>query len=133
MAASVASSMALSSKAFVARQPFAAAARLPARPAARPLVVAMAKPTKAADFRGMSTEEIDSAVQEAKRDMFSMRIKFAKREDWKPSDYKALKRKVAQLLTVRRERELAQGIDRRASKAAERQKLVEAGLGKFAS
>lgn len=28
----------------------------------------------------MSTEEIDSAVQEAKRDMFSMRIKFAKRE-----------------------------------------------------
>lgn len=40
---------------------------------------------------------------------------------------------MAQLLTVRRERELAQGIDRRASKAAERQKLVEAGLGKFAS
>lgn len=29
---------------------------------------------------GMSTEEIDNAVQEAKRDMFSMRIKFAKRE-----------------------------------------------------
>lgn len=54
-------------------------------------------------------------------------------QEWKPSDYKALKRKVAQLLTVRRERELAQGVDRRASKAAERQKLVEAGLGKFAS
>ncbi|KAL4452772.1 hypothetical protein ABPG75_008434 [Micractinium tetrahymenae] len=133
MAASVASSMALSSKACVARQPFAAASRPPARPAVRPLVVAMAKPTKAADFRGLSVEEIDTAVQEAKRDMFSMRIKFAKREEWKPSDYKALKRKVAQLLTVRRERELAQGVDRRASKAAERQKLVEAGLGKFAS
>jgi len=27
-------------------------------------------------------------------------------QEWKPSDYKALKRKVAQLLTVRREREV---------------------------
>ena len=29
---------------------------------------------------GMNNEEIDNAVQAAKRDMFSMRIKFAKRE-----------------------------------------------------
>ncbi|EFN51414.1 hypothetical protein CHLNCDRAFT_140968 [Chlorella variabilis] len=179
--AACSSATALSSKAAIARQPFAAAAvRLPARPAARAMqAVAMAKPTKAGEFRGLSNEEIDSAVQEAKRDMFSMRIKFAKREaspclpcasaccvpapaarrcltpdalpvawesrqrqrlrvvvvvvDWKPSDYKALKRRIAQLLTVRRERELAAGMDRRASKAGERRKLVDAGLGKFAS
>jgi hypothetical protein len=41
-------------------------------------------------------------------------------QDYKPSDYRALKRKVAQLLTVKRERELAAGVDRRASKSAER-------------
>lgn len=41
-------------------------------------------------------------------------------QDYKPSDYRALKRKVAQLLTVKRERELAAGVDRRASKAVER-------------
>jgi hypothetical protein len=29
---------------------------------------------------GLSNEEIDAGVQEAKRDMFSMRISFAKRE-----------------------------------------------------
>jgi hypothetical protein len=47
------SATALSSKASVARQPFAAAAaRLPARPAAGAMQVqAMAKPTKAAEFR----------------------------------------------------------------------------------
>lgn len=109
-------------------------------------------------------------------------------QGWVPSDYKALKRKVAQLLTIKRERELAsvragpavgsaaaglgglpasvgreggrpppvraplpppavacrpppagppplalQGIDRRDSKNAENRRLVEAGLGKFAS
>ena len=31
-------------------------------------------------------------------------------QEWKPSDYKALKRKVAQLLTVRREREVRREI-----------------------
>jgi hypothetical protein len=30
-------------------------------------------------------------------------------------------------------RELAAGVDRRASKSAERAKLIEAGLGRFAS
>ncbi|KAI3432766.1 hypothetical protein D9Q98_004306 [Chlorella vulgaris] len=129
------SATALSSKACVARQPFAAAAaRLPARPAAGAMQVqAMAKPTKAAEFRGMSSEDIDAAVLECKRDMFSMRIKFAKREDWKPSDYKQTKRKIAQLLTVKREAEMAKGIERRDSKAAERRLLVDAGLGRFAN
>ena len=54
-------------------------------------------------------------------------------QDWKPDAYKALKRKISQLLTVKRERELAAGVDRRASKSAERAKLIEAGLGRFAS
>jgi len=53
-------------------------------------------------------------------------------QEWKPSDYRALKRKIAQLLTVRREQEIAQGIDRRDSRSAAARKLVEAGLGKFA-
>lgn len=130
---------------------------------------------------GMNNQEIEDAVQQCKKDMFAMRIKFAKREvqprarmrlplqgcraaaaampccprlpcsrsvaaaaraharlsaalspllrccrsraaahtpaplvpappqEWKPSEYKALKRKVAQLLTVRREREVRRG------------------------
>ena len=36
-------------------------------------------------------------------------------------------------MTVKRERELVEGIDRRASKSAANRKLVEAGLGKYAS
>lgn len=37
-------------------------------------VVVAAKPTKAADFRGLSNEEIDTAVAESKRALFDMRI-----------------------------------------------------------
>lgn len=37
-------------------------------------VVVAAKPTKAADFRGLSNDEIDAAVAESKRALFDMRI-----------------------------------------------------------
>eukprot|EP00887_Chlorella_sp_A99_P003365 scaffold26.g3365.t1 len=80
----------------------------------------------------LSREDIDSKVEELKRDMFAMRIKFAKREDFKKSEYRGLKRQIAQLLTVRREAEIAEGLDARTSRAAERRRLVEAGLGRFA-
>lgn len=36
------------------------------------------------------------------------------------------------MLTVKRERELAAGVDRRASLSSENRKLVDAGLGRFA-
>jgi len=63
--------------------------------------------------------------------MFGLRIKFAKREEYKPSQYSALRKRVAQLLTIKREREIEQGIDKRDSRAAEKQRLVEAGLAQF--
>lgn len=59
-------------------------------------------------------------MQECKKALFSLRIKFAKREEYKPSDMKALKKKVAQLLTVRREKELALGVSKREAQAAEK-------------
>lgn len=38
-------------------------------------VVAMAKPTKAVEFRGLSTEEINKLVAESKRALFDLRMK----------------------------------------------------------
>lgn len=79
-----------------------------------------------------TNEAVDAEVQQLKKDLFSMRIKFAKREEYNPAAMKATRQRVAQLLTIRRERELANGIDKRDSRAAEKARLVEAGLGKFA-
>ena len=78
-----------------------------------------------------STDVIDTEVQRLKAEMFTMRIKFAKREAYRPAQYIALRKLVAQLLTIRREREIEQGMDNRDSRAAEKRRLVEAGLGRF--
>lgn len=74
---------------------------------------------------------IATEVDRLRGEMFGMRIKFAKREDYNPAEYAALKQTVAKLLTIKREREIEQGVDKRDSRAAEKQKLVEAGLGQF--
>lgn len=79
-----------------------------------------------------SPEAIDAEVNQLKKDLFSMRIKFAKREEYNPAAMVAARRRVAVLLTIKREREIEQGINKRAARIAQREKLVEAGLGKFA-
>ena len=78
-----------------------------------------------------TNDAIDAEVQKLKADMFVMRIKFAKREAYRPAQYTATRKRIAQLLTIRRERDIEQGVDRRAAKAAEKRLLVEAGLGQF--
>jgi len=78
-----------------------------------------------------SSEAILEEVQKLKSQMFAQRIKFAKREEYKPAQYADLRTKVAQLLTIKREREIEQGIDKRDARAMEKRRLVEAGLGRF--
>ncbi|KFM27034.1 50S ribosomal protein L29 [Auxenochlorella protothecoides] len=78
----------------------------------------MAKPVKASELRNLSIAEIDAQVDQLKRDLFALRIKFAKQEDWKPSSVKEIKHKVAQLLTVRRENEAKEGMLKRESRKA---------------
>lgn len=63
--------------------------------------------------------------------MFTMRIKFAKREEYQPAQYKALRKRVAQLLTIQRERTVAEGVSRREAQAVERRQKQEAGLRQF--
>jgi len=78
-----------------------------------------------------TAEAILAEVQKLKGEMFSQRIKFAKREEYKPAQYQELRRRVAQLLTIKREREIEQGIDKREARAIEKRRLTEAGLGRL--
>lgn len=71
----------LSSRQCIAARPFTAAVMPANRAALRPVSVrVVAKLSKASEFRGLSNEEIDTQVQEAKKELFVLRIKYAKRE-----------------------------------------------------
>jgi len=74
---------------------------------------------------------IQQEVERLRAEMFTMRIKFAKREEYQPAQYKALKKRVAQLLTIQRERTIAEGVSRREAQAVERRQKQEAGLRQF--
>ena len=52
-------------------------------------------------------------------------------QEFKPSDFGWHKTKIAQLLTVKRERTLAAGVSKRDARAAEKRDKVAAGFGQF--
>ena len=52
-------------------------------------------------------------------------------QEFKPSDFGWHKKKIAQLLTVKRERTLAAGVTKRESRKAEKAEKVAAGFGQF--
>eukprot|EP00191_Tetraselmis_sp_GSL018_P008125 CAMPEP_0177608796 /NCGR_PEP_ID=MMETSP0419_2-20121207/18679_1 /TAXON_ID=582737 /ORGANISM="Tetraselmis sp., Strain GSL018" /LENGTH=77 /DNA_ID=CAMNT_0019103543 /DNA_START=309 /DNA_END=542 /DNA_ORIENTATION=- len=73
----------------------------------------------------MSVEEIDAEVQATKLQLFFMRNKKAARQEVKTSNFKVLRRKVAQLLTARRMKYA--DMSSREYRAMERRQLLEAG------
>lgn len=56
---------------------------------------------------------------------------FSPKQEFKASDFGWHKTKIAQMLTIKREREIEQGISKRDSRAAEKRAKVEAGFGQF--
>jgi len=65
---------------------------------------------KIADARALSDEELSQEIINAKRELFNLRFKQGTRQEdqAKPHEFKHLKHRIAQLLTVEREREIAQ-------------------------
>jgi hypothetical protein len=52
-------------------------------------------------------------------------------QEFKGSDFGWHKTKIAQMLTIKRERELAEGVSKRDSRAAAKRAKVDAGFGQF--
>lgn len=80
------------------------------------------------DVRAMKNEDIDAKVVELKSDLLKLRIKQAAREKFVQAEMPAKRKDIARLLTVKRERELEQGISKRESRNIERRKLVAEGM-----
>jgi large subunit ribosomal protein L29 len=62
---------------------------------------------KIQDARNMSAQELADAIVATKRELFELRLQQATRRLEKPHQFKHLKHRIAQMMTVVRERELA--------------------------
>lgn len=62
---------------------------------------------KIADTRNLSDEELAEEILAVKRELFQLRLEQATRRLEKPHLFKHAKHRMAQLLTVEREREIA--------------------------
>merc|ERR1719387_509742 len=78
--------------------------------------------TSASQFRSLSTEQIDAKVVELKGELLDLRIQRAARKEVATHQFKHKRRAMAQLLTVRREKEIEQGIGTRESRKLEKKK-----------
>jgi large subunit ribosomal protein L29 len=63
----------------------------------------------AADVRDMSDEEIAEQIEQAKEELFRLRFRGATQELESPALIKSLRRDIARMKTILRERELSHG------------------------
>ncbi|RID76998.1 hypothetical protein BRARA_B03943 [Brassica rapa] len=73
------------------------------------------------DIRGKTTEELNEEVIDLKGELFMLRLQKSARNEFKSSDFRRMKKQVARILTVRREREIEEGIGKRLSRKLDRQ------------
>jgi large subunit ribosomal protein L29 len=64
---------------------------------------------KAADIRDLSDDEIVDQIAQAKEELFRLRFRGATQELESPALIKALRRDIARMKTILRERELTHG------------------------
>jgi large subunit ribosomal protein L29 len=62
----------------------------------------------ASDIRDLSTAEIETRITESREELFRLRFRSATQQIENPSLIKSLRRDVARMRTILRERELAQ-------------------------
>ena len=66
---------------------------------------------KIEEIRKLSTEDLDKKIKESKKELFELRLKQAVGNLEKPSQIKELRKSVARMKTIQRERELEKGKD----------------------
>jgi large subunit ribosomal protein L29 len=62
---------------------------------------------KADEIRALGPEELDRQIEEARRELFNLRFRLETRQLANYREIQKVKRKIARMLTIKRERELA--------------------------
>ncbi|GJW80663.1 50S ribosomal protein L29, chloroplastic [Tanacetum coccineum] len=85
-------------------------------------VVMMAKKEEELkDIRAKTTEEINEEIVDLKGELFMLRLQRSARNEFKSSEFRRMRKRVARMLTVKREREIDEGIGKRLSRKLDRQ------------
>ena len=66
----------------------------------------MAKPIKAAEYRGMSDEQLSLTLRDVEKNLFQLRFQSATDRLETPSELRKARREIARIKTVQRQREL---------------------------
>lgn len=72
------------------------------------------------EIRTKTTEQINEEVIDLKGELLMLRIKKATRQELKTSEFGRMRKRIARMLTVRREMEIEQGIRKRLSRKMDR-------------
>ncbi|CAN6444876.1 unnamed protein product [Victoria cruziana] len=72
------------------------------------------------EIRAMTTEQINDEVIDLKGELFMLRLQRSARNEFKSSEFGRMRKRVARMLTVKREREIEEGINKRLSRKLER-------------
>ncbi|XP_074295427.1 large ribosomal subunit protein uL29c-like [Silene latifolia] len=94
---------------------------LRAQPSSSSMVMMSKKDEDLKEIRTKTNEQINDEILQLKGELFMLRLKRSAREDFKPSDFGSLRKRVARMLTVKREREIEQGVGKRLSRKLDKE------------
>ncbi|KAL8231254.1 hypothetical protein R6Q57_001032 [Mikania cordata] len=68
------------------------------------------------EIRANTTEEINDEIVDLKGELFMLRLQRSARNEFKSSEFRRMRKRVARMLTVKHEREIDDGIGKRRSR-----------------
>ncbi|KAH0691610.1 hypothetical protein MTR67_014397 [Solanum verrucosum] len=85
------------------------------------MVVKMAKrDEELKEIRTKTTEELQEEIVDLKGELFMLRLQRSARNEFKSSEFLRMRKRIARMLTVKREREMEEGINKRISRKLDR-------------
>ncbi|KAE8722344.1 50S ribosomal protein L29 [Hibiscus syriacus] len=90
-------------------------------PASYSVVMMAKRGEEMKEIRAKTTEEINDEVVELKGELLMLRLQKSVRNEFKSSDFRRMRKRIARMLTVKREREVEEGINKRLSRKLDRQ------------
>ncbi|KAI4317274.1 hypothetical protein L6164_025157 [Bauhinia variegata] len=72
------------------------------------------------EIRDKTTEQINEEIVDLKGDLLMLRFQKSARNEFKASEFRRMRKRIARMLTVKREREIEEGIGKRLSRKLDR-------------
>ncbi|KAK7369342.1 hypothetical protein VNO80_11379 [Phaseolus coccineus] len=86
------------------------------RTASVPVVMMAKRVEELKEIRQLTTEQINEEVIDLKGELVMLRLQKSARNEFKSSEFSRMRKRIARMLTVKREREIEEGIGKRLSR-----------------